>query len=231
VSGAAESGAASGGAASGRAASGRVASGGAASGRAASGRVASGGAAKAGPAKNDGPMAVLIGPPGSGKSTVGSVLAGLLGVAFRDTDDDVEKAAGKPVADIFVQDGEPAFRTLERQAVAAAVHEHRGVLALGGGAVLDPQAQRLLGGQAVVYLETGLAALAHRNGLDRPRPLLIGNPRAQLKALLAERLPVYQSLATWTVPTDDYAPEEIADEIAAKIAAASAAHGSNGPRG
>ena len=174
---------------------------------------------------SDGPLAVLIGPPGAGKSTVGSLLAGLLGVAFRDTDNDVETAAGKPVADIFVQDGEPVFRALERAAVAAALREHPGVLALGGGAVLDPQAQRLLGGKTVIYLETGLHALAHRNGLDRPRPLLIGNPRAQLKALLAERLPVYQSLATLTVPTDDYAPEEIADEIAGKI---DAAHGGNG---
>jgi shikimate kinase len=174
---------------------------------------------------SDGPLAVLIGPPGAGKSTVGSLLAGLLGVAFRDTDNDVESAAGKPVADIFVQDGEPAFRALERAAVAAALREHPGVLALGGGAVLDPQAQRLLGGKTVIYLETGLHTLAHRNGLDRPRPLLIGNPRAQLKVLLDDRLPVYQSLATLTVQTDDYAPGEIADEIAGKI---DAVRGRNG---
>jgi shikimate kinase len=179
---------------------------------------------------SDGPLAVLIGPPGAGKSSVGSLLAGLLGVAFRDTDLDVERAAGKPVADIFVQDGEPAFRTLERQAVAAAMHQHRGVLALGGGAVLDPQAQRLLDGRTVIYLETGLPALTHRNGLDRPRPLLMGNPRAQLKALLAERLPVYESVATLTVPTDDYAPAEIAEEIAGKIAA-SGREGADGPPG
>lgn len=174
----------------------------------------------------DGPLAVLIGPPGAGKSTVGSLLASRFGVAFRDTDSDVETAAGKPVADIFVQDGEPVFRAFERAAVAAAMREHRGVLALGGGAVLDPEAQRLLSGQTVIYLEADVAVLALRNGLDRPRPLLIGNPRAQLKLLLAERLPVYQSLATWTVPTDDYAPEEIADQIAGKIDAAS---GGSGP--
>ncbi len=215
--------------------SGAAESGPAESGRAESGPAESGPAssdpASSDAASSDGPVVVLIGPPGAGKSTVGSLLASLLGVPFRDTDDDVETAAGKPVADIFVQDGEPAFRDLERQAVAAALREHRGVLALGGGAVLDPRAQRLLGGRTVAYLETGLPALAHRNGLDRPRPLLIGNPRAQLKALLAERLPVYQSLATWIVETDDYAPEEVADEIAAKIAAASVGDRSNGPRG
>lgn len=177
---------------------------------------------------SDGPLAVLIGPPGSGKSTVGSLLASLLGVAFRDTDDDVEAMAGKPVADVFVQDGEPVFRALERDAVVAALREHRGVLALGGGAVLDPQARRLLSGKYVIYLETGLHALAARNGLDRPRPLLMGNPRAQLKALLTERLPVYEGLATVTVPTDDYAPEEIADELAGKIGAAVVRSAENG---
>jgi shikimate kinase len=166
---------------------------------------------------NDGPLAVLIGPPGAGKSTVGTLLAGLLGVAFRDTDTDVEAVAGKPVADIFVQDGEPAFRALERDAVAAALREHTGVVALGGGAVLDAQAQYLLSSRYVVYLEAGLQALTARNGLDRPRPLLIGNPRAQLKSLLAARLPVYERLASLTVATDDYEPDEIATEIAAKI--------------
>ncbi len=167
---------------------------------------------------NDGPLAVLIGPPGAGKSTVGALLASLLGVAFRDTDADVEAVAGKSVADIFVQDGEPAFRALERDAVAAALREHTGVLALGGGAVLDPQAQRLLASRYVVYLETGLQALTTRNGLDRPRPLLVGNPRAQLKSLLAARLPVYERLATLTVATDEHEPAEIASEIAGKIA-------------
>jgi shikimate kinase len=165
-----------------------------------------------------GPVVVLIGPPGTGKSSVGALLAARLGVAFRDTDADVEAAAGKPVADIFVQDGEPAFRAFERAAVAAALRGHRGVLALGGGAVLDPGTQGLLGGETVAYLETSLEALTHRNGLDRPRPLLIGNPRAQLKVLLRQRLPVYERLATLTVTTDDYAPEEVADEIAARIA-------------
>jgi shikimate kinase len=167
-----------------------------------------------------GPVVVLIGPPGAGKSSVGPLLAGRLGVTFRDTDADVETAAGKAVADIFIQDGEAAFRALERDAVARAMREHAGVLALGGGAVLDAHTQQLLNGRAVAYLETGFAALSARNGMDRPRPLLIGNPRAQLKALLDRRLPVYERLATVTVATDDYAPEEVADQIAERVAAA-----------
>ena len=160
------------------------------------------------------PVAILIGPPGAGKSTVGPVLAGLLGVTFLDTDSEIEAAAGKPVGDIFIDDGEPAFRALERQAVASALASHPGVLGLGGGAVLDPGTRRLLAGQPVVYLETGFATAAKRVGMDQARPLLLGNPRAQLKALLEQRLPVYQGLARITVGTDSRSAAEVADEIA-----------------
>ena len=163
--------------------------------------------------------AILIGPPGAGKSTVGALLAARLSVGFLDTDASVEAVAGKPVSDIFIEDGEAAFRALERQAVAAAIAGHDGVISIGGGAVLDTATQALLAGQSVVYLETGFAEAARRVGLDVPRPLLLGNPRAQLKALLEQRLPVYQRLAWITVATDGRAPEEIADEIAARIPA------------
>jgi shikimate kinase len=164
------------------------------------------------------PVAVLIGPPGAGKTTVGALLARQFGVAFTDTDASVEAVAGKPVSDIFVEDGEPAFRKLEREAVVAALTGHDGVIGLGGGAVLDAGTQALLAGQPVVYLETGFTALAKRVGLDRPRPLLIGiNPRAQLKSLLEQRQPVYAGLARITVATDDREPAEIAAEIAALI--------------
>jgi shikimate kinase len=163
--------------------------------------------------------AILIGPPGAGKSTVGTLLAARLSVGFLDTDASVEAVAGKPVSDIFIEDGEAAFRALERQAVAAAIAGHDGVISVGGGAVLDTGTQALLAGQSVVYLETGFAEAARRVGLDVPRPLLLGNPRAQLKALLEQRLPVYRRLAWITVVTDGRAPAEIADEIAARIPA------------
>jgi shikimate kinase len=163
--------------------------------------------------------AILIGPPGAGKSTVGTLLAARLAVGFLDTDASIEAVAGKPVSDIFIEDGEAAFRALERQAVAAAIGGHDGVISVGGGAVLDPGTQGLLAGQAVVYLETGFAEAARRVGLDVPRPLLLGNPRAQLRALLGQRLPVYQRLALITVVTDGRAPQEIADEIIERIPA------------
>ena len=175
-----------------------------------------------------GPVAILIGPPGAGKTTVGRLLAGVLEAEFLDTDDVVEEAAGKPVSDIFISDGEAVFRGLEREAVARTVASHRGILALGGGAVMDPGARQLLAGQRVVYLETGFAAAAHRTGLDAPRPLLIGNPRTRMRELLAERLPVYEGLAWVTVSTDDRAPQEIADEIAATITARLAAETGEG---
>ena len=167
-----------------------------------------------------GPAAILIGPPGAGKSTVGPLLAGLLGVSFLDTDSVIEAAAGKPVGDIFIEDGEPVFRALEREAVARAVAGHPGVLGLGGGAVLDPGTRRLLADQQVVYLETGFAVAAKRVGLGSARPLLLGNPRAQLKALLEERLPVYAELARITVGTDSRSPDEVAAEIASQFESA-----------
>ena len=169
--------------------------------------------------------AILIGPPGAGKSTVGTLLAGRLSVAFLDTDTSVEAVAGKPVSEIFLDEGEPAFRELERQAVAAAVAGHDGVISVGGGAVLDTGTRALLTGLRVVYLETGFAAAAKRVGLDVPRPLLLGNPRAQLKALLEQRLPIYRQLAWITVATDSRDPQDIADEIAARIAAGNGSSG------
>jgi shikimate kinase len=164
------------------------------------------------------PVAILIGPPGSGKTTVGALLAAELGVGFTDTDAGVAAAAGKPVSDIFVEDGEPAFRELERAAVAQALGGSTGVVAVGGGAVLDPLTQAGLAGHTVVYLETGFAAAAKRVGLSHARPLLIGNPRATLKILLDQRIPVYQRLATITVGTDDREPADIAADIAARLA-------------
>jgi shikimate kinase len=163
------------------------------------------------------PRVVLVGPPGAGKTTVGRLLAARGGVAFRDTDDDVVAAAGKPVADIFVDDGEAAFRVLERAAVAAALTGHDGVLALGGGAVLDEATRRRLAGHRVVFLDVGLSAAAARVGLNRDRPLLLGNPRAQLKRLMDERRPLYAEVATATVLTDGCSAAEVADAVEAAL--------------
>ena len=178
------------------------------------------------------PAAIMIGPPGAGKTTVGELVAGLLELDFVDTDTVIEQAAGKPVSDIFVQDGEDAFRALERRAAAHLIGGHPGVLALGGGAILDPGTRELLAGRRVVYLETGFVSAVHRTGLDAPRPLLFGNPRARMKTLLEERLPVYAGLAWLTVPTDDREPGDIAGEIAARLAPGSQhGHEQNGHEG
>lgn len=159
------------------------------------------------------PKAVIIGPPGSGKTTVGGALADRLGVVLRDTDADVEAAAGKPIAEIFIDDGEERFREMERAAVAAALAEHEGVVALGGGAVLDPGTQELLAGHTVVYLKAGLGEAIKRVGLNAARPLLVLNPRSQMRKLLEERLPIYERLGTVGVDTDGRDPADIVEEI------------------
>ncbi|MDH2424158.1 shikimate kinase [Sphaerisporangium sp. TRM90804] len=159
------------------------------------------------------PRAVLIGPPGSGKSTVGRLLAQRLGTGFRDTDADVEAVAAKPVSEIFLDDGEERFRELEKAAVRAALAEHDGVLSLGGGAVLDEGTQEQLAGHFVVYLQVGLSDAVQRVGLAQARPLLVLNPRSTLRKLMEQRRPVYERLASLTVGTDGRAPEEIADDI------------------
>jgi shikimate kinase len=160
---------------------------------------------------------VLVGVPGSGKTTVGTLLSQRLGVTFRDTDQDVERAEGKPVSDIFVDFGEDHFRSLEKDAVARAVAEHDGVLALGGGAVLDGDTRALLMTQPTVWLQVGAAAGAHRVGLDVPRPVLLGNVRGRLAALVAERAPLYAEVATVTVVTDDRTPDDVADLVIAEL--------------
>lgn len=164
------------------------------------------------------PALVLVGPPGSGKSTVGALLAARLGSTFRDTDADVESMAGTSIADLFVEQGEPAFRTLECEAVAAALAEHTGVLALGGGAVLDQATRELLAGRLVVFLDVGIADAARRVGLNRDRPLLLGNPRTQWLRLMEARRPVYESVATVRVDTDGRTPDEVADAVLARLA-------------
>jgi shikimate kinase len=160
------------------------------------------------------PAAILIGPPGSGKSTVGPLLAARLKAGFLDTDDEVESIAGKPVGDIFVEDGEDAFRTLEWPVVQRALR-YPGVVALGSGAILDRGVQRLLAGQRVIYLETGFAEVARRVGMNKARVPVPGNPRGVLRAMLEERLPLYRNVARATVRTDDLDPGQVVSRIVA----------------
>jgi shikimate kinase len=164
------------------------------------------------------PMAVLVGPMGAGKSTVGAELAVRWGVELRDTDADVEALAGKPVSEIFVDDGEAAFRALERTAVARALAEHAGVVAVGGGAVMAEETRSALAGHRVVFLDVGLSDAASRVGLGTTRPLLLGNVRAQLKALLDARRPLYEEVATVHVHTDGRSVAEVADEVEKALA-------------
>ena len=159
------------------------------------------------------PRVILVGVPGAGKSTVGRLIASRLGVGFRDTDEDVAAAEGKPVSEIFVDAGEAHFRSLEKAAVATAVAEHDGVLALGGGAVLDAGTRALLRDQPTVWLQVGAAAGARRVGMDVPRPVLLGNVRGRLATLLAERGPLYEEVARLVVDTDGREPDEVAAEV------------------
>lgn len=160
-----------------------------------------------------GPRVVLVGPMGAGKSTVAALLGSAWDLPVRDTDADIEAAEGRSISDIFVDDGEQHFRKLEAAAVAEALAEHEGVLALGGGAVLDPGTRERLAGLPVVFLRVGLSEAVKRVGLGAGRPLLLGNVRARIKALLDERTPVYESVATYVVDTDGRTPEDVAAEI------------------
>ena len=164
------------------------------------------------------PLVVLVGPPASGQTTVGTALARSLDADFRDTDHDIEVTARMSVADIFVTHGEPHFRVLEEQAVSRALDEHAGVVALGGGAVTSAATRERLvtcgrGGGTVVWLDVDLASAARRVGLSRDRPILGVNPRAMLRTMLETRAPLYGEVATLTVSTAGRTPEDVTAEV------------------
>jgi len=160
---------------------------------------------------------VLVGAMGAGKTTVGMLVADALGVDFLDTDQVVEREAGKTVSEIFIDDGEAHFRELERRAVATSLASHEGVLALGGGAVLDVATRDLLDGHRVVFLRVGLSDAAQRVGLGVTRPLLLGNVRGRIKQLLDERTPVYEAVAQHVVDTDGLSAPEVAALVRAVV--------------
>lgn len=164
------------------------------------------------------PIAVLIGPPGAGKSTIAREVAKRLGVGARDTDLDVEQATGRTIADIFVQDGEAAFRELEHVAVMAALAEHDGVLSIGGGAVLDPRTHAALRDHLVIFLDVRIADAATRIGFNRDRPLLLGNPRAQWTAMMDLRRPIYEQISTVRVDTAGRSIGEVTEAVLGVLA-------------
>ncbi len=163
------------------------------------------------------PYAVLIGPPGAGKTTIARAVAAKRSLPFRDTDLDVEQRAGRSVAEIFVDDGESTFRELEHAAVLDALAEHDGVLSIGGGAVLDPRTQEALRGHTVVFLDVRIADASKRIGLNRDRPLLLGNPRAQWTIMMDHRRPIYTDVATIRIATDGLNADEVTVQVLAAL--------------
>jgi len=165
------------------------------------------------------PRAVLVGLPGTGKSTTGRRLAKILAVPFTDSDDLVEAAQGRPVTEIFADLGEPGFREAEAAAVREALSSFDGILSLGGGAVTTETTRTAItaSGVEVVLLRATLQTLADRVGDGRTRPLLVADPQARLTALAAERDPLYTALATLTVDTDGRTPGQVAAQIAARL--------------
>lgn len=174
------------------------------------------------PAPRTRPVAVVVGPPGAGKTTVGKALAARVGVDFHDVDAAIEAAQGRPISDIFVDDGEAFFRDLERAEVARSLAEESGVVSLGGGAVMDPITEQALAGHVVVFLDVAIADASKRIGFDRSRPLLSVNPRASWVAMMNQRRPTYERVATLRVDTAGRTADEVADLVVAQLEAARA---------
>ncbi|CAN2162847.1 AroK Shikimate kinase [Candidatus Nanopelagicaceae bacterium] len=163
---------------------------------------------------------VLIGAPGSGKSTVGAALAKVMALDFIDTDQLIEEREGKAITDIFVVDGEPHFRAIELETLKHVLTLKDVVISLGGGAPISDQAQQLINSSesTVIFLDVSLATAAPRVGFNRDRPLLLGNPRAQWQALSDKRRPIYEALADVSIKVDDMSVEAIISEIEKSLA-------------
>jgi shikimate kinase len=162
---------------------------------------------------------ILIGPPGSGKSTVGPALAARLKVPFFDTDTLIEQSNSKKITDIFVEDGEEVFREIEFRTLKQVLEEETGVISLGGGAPISNRAQEavIASKSIVIFLDVSLATAAPRVGFNRDRPLLLGNPRAQWQSLSEKRRPIYEKLASESIKVDDMSVEEIVDAIELRL--------------
>ena len=157
---------------------------------------------------------VLIGPPGSGKSSVAKSLAKKTGKRYVDTDKVIEEREGKPITEIFLEDGEEHFRTVESEVVLQTLAGEDEIVSLGGGSILSEVVRdQLKKFSPIVYLVVSISNAAPRVGFNRERPLLLGNPRAQWLALMENRRPIYESLATFKVSTDNKKPDQVTTEI------------------
>lgn len=164
---------------------------------------------------------VLIGPPGAGKSSIGKALAKELSLNFIDSDSEIEKISHKKISEIFIEDGEPAFRLLEVDVVRKVLSDFEGVISLGGGAPINKEIQDLLvdANYPVVFIDVSIAQAATRIGFNKDRPLLLVNPRQQWISLMNERRPIYEKLASQTISSDNQKPHEVAKQISDKLKA------------
>jgi len=164
---------------------------------------------------------VLIGPPGAGKSSIGKALAKELNLNFIDSDSEIEKISQKRISEIFIEDGEPAFRLLEVDVVRKVLADFEGVISLGGGAPINPEIQEVLqdANYPVVFIDVSIAQAATRIGFNKDRPLLLVNPRQQWISLMNDRRPIYEKLASQTISSDNQKPHEVAKQISDKLKA------------